>query len=157
MPKIIKLLWSNILLSQQNEKQVASTTGSVRLYSAFLKKTFLCNFTLKHNNSLLSIIGYTFSVLRRLCALPVTTMLSGCAAPAFRWNGHIKSKWTQEAKFYISSHTSQDHYLDILGTDSITVTQTKAEAGNSKIFSHPFTRAQESPAVGRWSVYQCCG
>lgn len=98
MSKIIKPLWSNILLSQQNEKQVASTTGSVRLYSAFLilsflKETFHCNFTLKHNNSLLSITGYTFSILCRLSALP------GYAAPAFRWNGHIKRKQRQETKF----------------------------------------------------------
>lgn len=89
MSKMIKPLCCNILLSQQNEKQVASTTGSVRLCSAFLnlsflKETFHCNFTLKHNNSLLSIMAYTFSVLCRLSSLPVTTMLLGCAAPAFR-------------------------------------------------------------------------
>lgn len=162
MSKMIKPLCCNILLSQQNEKQVASTTGSVRLCSAFLnlsflKETFHRNFTLKRNNSLLSIMAYTFSVLCRSSSLPVTTMLLGCAAPAFRWNGHIKRKQTLEAKFHISSHTSQDHYLDILGRDSIAVTQSKAEAGNSKIFTYPFTLPQESPAAGRWSKYQPCG
>lgn len=112
---MIKPLWSNILLSQQNEKQVASTTGSVRLCSAFLnhsflKETFHSNFTLKHN-SLPSITGYTFSIPCSLPALPVTIMLPGRAAPAFRGNGHTKRKWTQTAEFHISRHTSQTALL----------------------------------------------
>lgn len=116
MSKMIKPSWSNILLSQQNEKQVSSTTGSVRLCSAFLNLSFLnlsfhCNFTLKHNNSLSSIIGYTFSILCRLPALPVTVRLPGSAAPAFRWNGHTNRKLTRKAKFHISKHTSQTALL----------------------------------------------
>lgn len=97
MSKMVKHLWSNILLSKQNENQVASTTGSVTLYSAFPQPEFSQSehftiTTLEHNNSLLIIIGYTLSIPCRLSSLPLTTMIPACAAPVFRWNGHSRRK-----------------------------------------------------------------
>lgn len=43
------------------------------------------------------------------------------------------------------------------GTDSIGLTQTKVEVGNSKISGYPFTWSQKSPALERWSEHQPYG
>lgn len=144
MSKIIKPSWSNILLSQQNEKQVSSTTGSVRLCSVFLNLSFHCDFTLKHNNSLSSIIGYTFSIL---CRLPALLVIVSYYEASRKCCSCFQTKWPHQEK---TDTESQIPHLKTHFTDSTTVTQTKASvAGNGKIFSHPFTQSQKCPVVQR--------
>lgn len=55
--------------------QVQSSYTMISLNASFLKGMFHHNFTPEHNNSLLSIIGYTLSIQCRLSSLPLTTLL----------------------------------------------------------------------------------
>lgn len=72
--------------------QVQSSYTVLSLNASFLKGMFHHNFTPEHNNSLLSIIGYTLSIQCRLSSLPFTTLLPACAEPGFTRNVHGKRK-----------------------------------------------------------------
>lgn len=82
--------WASKMKTRWLPLQVQSSYTVLSLNPSFLKEMFHHNFTREHNNSLLSIIGYTLSIQGKLSSLPLTTVLPACAAPGFRWNGHGK-------------------------------------------------------------------
>ena len=64
-------------------------------------------------------------------------------------SGHEKPGSTSEITVHMI-------IIQTLVTGSTALTQTKVEAGNSMIFSYPFTWSWKSPALERWSECQPC-
>lgn len=107
--------WASKMKTRWLPLQVQSSCTVLSFNTSFLKEQFHHNFTREHNNSLLSIIGYTSSIQCRLSSLPLTTVLPACAAPGLGWNGHSKRKVDTRCqipclKSYSTGSLTQTHW-----------------------------------------------